>query len=168
MKKLSTLFLVTVFTVLTIVAYSQTTSEKTNADDKQARAVLASYYLEIPVNFESAKAEAYLNLLLNAYRNNVAYPGISLNNISSGDRSKIEKLQMELEALRNNPPSWDLLLAKEEAKLASQYSAPTAPVFATNPNRTTMSKNKVRIVGTTNGKAVEQSTQNNVENPNKD
>ena len=167
MKNANKIFLAIVFIFFGFVALSQTNMEKTSAaDDKNARSVLASYYLEIPVNFDSPTAEACVNLLLNAHRNSTAYPVLPIEKLSGTDKEKVEKLKNELIALRNNPPTWEIILASEEAKLAPNYSAPTAPVFAGNLGRPNMnlSKNKVHIVNasgnTENFKVVEQNIQN--------
>jgi hypothetical protein len=166
MKKLYTLFLLAVFTLTGFAVKSQTTMEVEN--DKNARAVLASYYLDIPVNFESSAAEACVNLLVNAHRNNVTFPVLPMEKLSAADQDKIEKLQRELAALRNNPPTWDNLLAKEEAKLATKYAAPTAPIFAGDLGRADVKapKNQVRRVGKDGSyKIVEESTANEKEQP---
>lgn len=160
----SYIFLVS-FILSGFVANSQTTLESANANDKNSRAVVASYYLDIPVNFDSPMAEACVNLLLSAHRNGVSYPVLPIDQLNGNDQNKVKKLQDELEALRINPPSWNYLLAKEEAKLAVKYAAPTAPVFAGDVDRTNAPKNAARIVSTGGGsyKFVEQSIQNNEE-----
>ncbi len=173
MKNFIKIFFVAAFIFIGFVGYSQTSNELTSNNDNNARAVLASYYLEIPVNFDSPTAEACVNLLLTAHRNNVAYPILPIEKLTYNDQQKVQKLQNDLQALRNNPPTWDNILAKEEAKVAPKYTAPTAPVFAGNMSRTTINspKNQTRIVGSSSNagyKVVEQTTQNKPETQTKD
>ena len=173
MKKLIKIFFVVAFVFTGFVAFSQTSNELANNNDKSSRAILASYYLDIPVNFDSPTAEACINLLLTAHRNNVAYPEMPLDKLNNNDQQKVQNLKTELEALRINPPTWDIILAKEEAKLAPKYSAPTAPVFVGDlgRNNVNLPKNQTRMVGSSSNasyKVVEQTTQNNTETQTKD
>jgi hypothetical protein len=170
MKRYIKIFIMVIFTQLGITTNAQTTVEKTNSNDNISRAILASYYLEIPLNFDSPTAEACVNLLMSAHRNNTAYPVLPLEKLSSSDKIKIENLQRELLELRNNPPSWNEILVKEEAKLAVKYAPPSAPVFAGDMGRkeNNIPKNQLHLAGASNNTTytiVEQSTQHNEEAP---
>lgn len=64
-------------------------------------------------HFESALGEAYYQVVLNAFSETLEIPHMDKSGLTAHDQAKIEMLIEKFEALIENPPSWEEILAGE-------------------------------------------------------
>jgi hypothetical protein len=63
--------------------------------------------------WENAAGEAYYNIIISSFKENCSIPDISSINFTVKDKIQISVIVEQLNALKQNPPSWDELLRKE-------------------------------------------------------
>jgi len=63
--------------------------------------------------FDNAAGEAYFNLVISSFKENLTIPEFSFSPFTEADKNKIERIIQMLEQLKKNPPSWDDLLIKQ-------------------------------------------------------
>ena len=66
--------------------------------------------------FDNAEGEAYYTLLLNSFKENLSIPKINTSSLTLNDKAKTDRIIQLFVQLKQDPPTWDELLAKE-----SQY-----------------------------------------------
>jgi|AntAceMinimDraft_17_1070374.scaffolds.fasta_scaffold15303_2 hypothetical protein len=121
-----------VVTLWNINTYSQNFGT-VKTSDTWLRAAMVSISEEEPTsNFKTTYGKACANILIKAHRQLLPYPDLPVTNISAVDKQKFEILLTRLQNLRNNPPTWEIIISNEEKKLLQEFSSPTPPVFVGN------------------------------------
>ena len=64
-------------------------------------------------NFESAIGEAYYNIIINSFIENLSIPQFSLSNLTIHDDMEIDKFIKQLNNVKQHPPTWEELLIKQ-------------------------------------------------------
>ena len=110
MKKMFFFLLFSIFISNNIFA-----QQMLSTDDKMARISFAVHLITYDTisAFESAKGEAYYKMLIDAFSKNAIIPDFMPSDLSSHDRNKINKIILQLRAIKSNPPSWDELYRQE-------------------------------------------------------
>ncbi|MDD3688391.1 MAG: hypothetical protein PHE56_16725 [Bacteroidales bacterium] len=63
--------------------------------------------------WENAAGEAYYNIIISSFKENCSIPDITSINFTDKDKYQISVIIGQLNALKQNPPSWDELMRKE-------------------------------------------------------
>ena len=100
--------------LFSINVFSQS-SGKTISEDESTRIKLAIHLITYDTigNFEKASGEAYYVLVLNSFKENLSIPQFSSLSLTPKDKAITDRIIKQLNQLKQSPPSWDDLLAKE-------------------------------------------------------
>lgn len=106
-------------------------AQNQNSNELNLRAALTSYAEDqFDLNFKTSYAKTCAEIFLAAHRNMQTYPEIQISDkLPASDKLKLERLLVQLQEMRNNPPSWDVILKEKENNIAVETGPPTAPVF---------------------------------------
>lgn len=96
-------------------------AQTANLSENAQKSIIASYTIPSTNNiYESAKGEAFANVILNAFRLTGKMPqGILIPDMTINDKAKCEQLVSELIVLEYNPPTWEQLFQDETDRLIS-------------------------------------------------
>ena len=85
------------------------------SEDEKARVKFAIHLITYDTvgTFDNAAGEAYFNLVISSFKENLTIPEFSFSPFTEADKNKIERIIQMLEQLKKNPPSWDDLLIKQ-------------------------------------------------------
>ncbi len=90
-------------------------SSKVFSDDEIVRIKFSVHLFTYDTTntFDNARGEAYYNLIISAFSENLVISDFVPSELTLNDKSVIENLMQELKALKQNPPSWESLFEKE-------------------------------------------------------
>jgi hypothetical protein len=95
------------------VVFSQSSGKLT--EDESARVKFNIHLITYDTigNFDNAADEAYYNLVMSSFKENLSIPQFSKVNLTEKDKVKIEMVVKLLNQSKLNPPTWDELYTKE-------------------------------------------------------
>lgn len=63
--------------------------------------------------FDNADGEAYYNIVISSFQENLSIPQLAFSTLTSHDKAKIERIIQQLNELKQNPPSWNDLFDRQ-------------------------------------------------------
>ena len=111
MKKQCLFSLLLLFSSISV--FSQ--SSGTFTEDEKTRMQLAVHLITYDTigAFDNAAGEAYYTLVLNSFKQTFSFPKCNTSSLTANDKAKTDGIIQMLNQLRQNPPTWDELLARE-------------------------------------------------------
>lgn len=110
MKKL---FLFTAMLLCSQFIFSQTVRTYTDDERSRLKACVILITYDTIATFDNAVGEAYYNLVVNSFKENLTIPLFSFSPLSGNDKSKIDRIIEKLNEAKTNPPTWDDLLIRQ-------------------------------------------------------
>ena len=106
-------FIFALLLFISVSVFSQTAGKLT--EDEKTRIKFAVHLVTYDTvgSFENAEGEAYYNLVLNSFKNDLSIPQFTKLSLTSKDKTQTDRIIQLLNQLKQNPPSWDELLARE-------------------------------------------------------
>lgn len=92
---------------------AQSTAELSEDEKTRIRFGIHLLTYDTVGTFDNAVGEAYYNLVIYSFKENLTIPQFSFSPFTVNDKSKIERIIQQFNQLKMNPPLWDDLLIKE-------------------------------------------------------
>jgi hypothetical protein len=107
--KMKIIYLISIL-FFSISAFAQSANSYTN--DEIARMKFAVHLITYDTigGWENAAGEAYYNIVISSFNENLTIPEISSSNFTVKDKSQVDEIIRQLNMLKQNPPTWDDLL----------------------------------------------------------